>query len=100
MHNGTGYVIVKAELIQFEALLQMSYTPQKRYRIIITFGNKRVYFDPIDGKTSSSRTVEGVCAVLSERSEISNKEKILSDFMVEAIRLLDRMAMDGVKYHK
>ena len=60
------------------------------------------YFDPLNGHTSSSTTIEGVLNVLEQRDDILNKAEIFQSFVQEASNLLDRMVigfeMASLKY--
>ncbi len=84
MRSGTGYVIVKAKQILFTAELGVKIVPQQTYRIAIKFGNKTIYFDPINGRTPSSNSMEGVLNILEQREDIANKTDILQLFVLEA----------------
>ena len=99
MRSGTGYVIVAAEQIFFVAQVETTIIPKITYRITVKFGNKNIYFDPLNGRTSSSTTIEGVLNVLEQRDDILNKADIIQSFVQEASNLLDRMVKDSVLYH-
>ena len=61
-------------------------------------GNKRyktIYFDPLNGKTFSSRTKEGVLEILNKRNDIANLDGVISDFLDRADELLRQMEEDG-----
>ena len=59
------------------------------------FGGKTVYFDPLNGKTSSSRTKAGVLAILNKRNDISNQSGVISDFLDRAEEVIRQMREDG-----
>lgn len=95
MHNGLGYVVVAARPILFQAQVGTLIVPKSIYQVTVTFGNKTVYFDPKDGKSTSSRTLAGVIKVLRERNDIENTEFVIEDLTNQAKQLVERMASDG-----
>ena len=95
MHKGNGYVAVSAVPTQFVAKIETVIVPKVIYRIDITFGNKTVYFDPKDGKSSSSRTLDGVLGILHSRSDIEDKENVIEAFKKKASSLIQQMERDG-----
>lgn len=96
MHNGkNGYVVTAATRIFFEAEVQQIIKPHKEYKIIVRFGLKSIYFDPLGGKSESSRTLHGVLKVLNTRQDIANADGVISDFLDRAQELLQRMKEDG-----
>ncbi|WP_288612676.1 hypothetical protein [uncultured Bacteroides sp.] len=96
MHSGCGFVVIAAKPLLFQASIDTVVVPREIYRITINFGNKTVYFDPLRGRTSSSRTIAGVIALLQRRIDIENLEGIVSGFKAAAADLLQRMSDDGV----
>jgi hypothetical protein len=95
MHQGNGYVVVSALPALFKAHIETVIVPKSIYQINITFGNKTIYFDPKDGKSPSSKTMEGVIEVLSARKDIEDREIVIKDFERQAGILLQRMKQDG-----
>lgn len=61
----------------------------------MAFGNKTVYFDPKDGKSASSKTIEGVLKLLGNRKDIEDRDLVMADFKKQALRLLKRVEDDG-----
>ncbi len=96
MHAGNGYVVVTANRTLFEATFQTIVVPKSTYQVTVTFGNKTIYFDPKDGKSPSSRTIEGVSRVIAERDDILNKDGVLDRFRVDAKALVALMVRDGL----
>ena len=97
MHGGkNGYVVVFAQRTLFEATFETFVIPKSAYQVRVTFGNKTIYFDPKDGKSPSSRTIEGVSRVIAERDDILNKEGVLDQFRVDAKALVALMVRDGL----
>lgn len=95
MHNGNGFVVVSATPVLFKAAVETITVSKSIYQVVITFGNKTVYFDPKDGKSASSMTVDGVVKLLSERRDIDNRDEVIADFRRQAKALLRRMDADG-----
>lgn len=98
MHKANGYVVVSACPIFFKAQIETTIVLKAIYQVTIIFGNKKIYFDPKDGKSSQSRTVEGVLSVLSCRKDIENKDDVIQDFLQQAESLIRRMEQDGYIY--
>lgn len=63
MHKAKGYVVVAATPVQFMATVESIIVPKALYKVTVTFGNKTVYFDPKDGKSAMSKTIDGVLAL-------------------------------------
>ena len=59
MHKANGYVVVAATPVLFPAQVETVIIPKSLYQVTVTFGNKKVFFDPKDGKSAMSRTIEG-----------------------------------------
>jgi hypothetical protein len=94
MHSANGYVVVSAKPALFKAHIETVVLPQNVYQVNVTFGNKTVYFDPKNGKSHSSRTIEGVLAILNGRGDIENQEAVIEDFKEQAEALLQEMKKD------
>ena len=95
MHNGSGYVVVKASPMLFQAQVDTLIVPKSIYQVTVTFGNKTVFFDPKDGKSASSRTLAGVIKLLREREDIENPEFVIEDLTKQAKQVVKRMQNDG-----
>ncbi len=96
MHSGNGYVIVDITIKEFPAHIVMQARPEELYVVTITFGGKVVYFDPINGRTPSSNTVEGVVKLLRGRCDLANREEVIEEFLSKARILLARMSEDNI----
>ena len=83
MHNAKGYVVVAATPVLF-----------------VTFGNKKIFFDPKDGKSAMSRTIDGVLEILKGRKDIRHQESVINDYLNQAQALVRRMESDGFIYTK
>lgn len=72
-----GYIIQKIEPVKFKAKIEtqiIGHTCQ----VIVTFGNKKLYYNPVSGKSVHSRTSEGFLNLLQSRNDIENKEEVLT----------------------
>ena len=98
MHKANGYVVVDATPVQFPAKVESIIVPKALYKVTVTFGNKTVYFDPKDGKSPMSKTIDGVLAILKERRDIRNLKGVIDDFNRQAQALVRRFEMDGFIY--
>lgn len=94
MHRREGYVIVSAKPTQFVALVDMLVIRGERYQVTVRFGNKTVYFDPMDGSSVTSRTLEGAVRVLNARDDIQDKESVVELFIKQSLQLLTIMNED------
>ncbi|MBF0575741.1 hypothetical protein IR022_09825, partial [Dysgonomonas sp. GY617] len=68
------------------------------YQVKISFGNKTIYFDPKDGKSPSSRTIDGVIRALAIRKDIDDLENLILEFGVLAKEVIRRMKSDGYDF--
>ena len=94
MHKSNGYVVVSAIPVLFKAHVETVIIPPHTYQVHVTFGNKTVYFDPKNGKSPSSKTVDGVLNVLTERKDIDNQESVIANFKKQAFSLIEQMEKD------
>lgn len=90
-----GYVVVSAQPVLFEAVIETILVPKTIYQVCISFGNKTVYFDPKGGDSPSSRTIEGVVKELKRRKDLEDKEKVIEEFIRQEKALIRRMEQDG-----
>lgn len=95
MHRKNGYVVTSAVRVLFDATVESFIVTGKIYRVIVHFGGKTVYFDPLNGKTPSSRTKAGVLAILNKRNDIADQSGVISDFLDRADEIIRRMREDG-----
>ncbi len=72
--------------------------PKTLYQVTVTFGNKKIFFDPKDGKSAMSRTIDGVLEILKGRKDIKYKEGVITDYLNQARALVRRMEYDGFIY--
>lgn len=90
-----GYVVISAEPHQFQAVLEVIYTPKVLYQINVKFGNKTVKLDLLDGNGVKERTVAGVRSVLERRFDIKDITQVVEDFNVAASELVRNFRRDG-----
>lgn len=96
MHGGKkGFVVVAVTPILFKARIETTIVPKVIYQVCISFGNKTIYFDPKDGRSLTSRTLEGVLGILNAREDIEDKEQVIEDFKAQAAIMLRRFEADG-----
>lgn len=100
MHKANGYVVVSATPALFRVQVETIIVPKSLYQVIVTFQNryKTFYFDPKDGKSPQSRTIDGLLFILNERKDIENKEGVIRDYLRQAEALVRRMEIDGLIY--
>lgn len=95
MHNSKGYVVISAKPVQFKANIETTIVRNAVYQVTITFGNKKVYFDPKDGKSPSSKTIEGVIDLLRSRTDIEELSHVVEEFKKQASVVIKTMKKDG-----
>ncbi len=95
MHRGNGYVVVAATPARFKAEIQPVIVRKSIYQVCVSFGNKTIYYDPKDGRSPSSQTLEGTLKVIKERQDIEDIEHVVEQFIKKAKELNDRMEKDG-----
>lgn len=98
MHNQNGYVVVSATPVKFKGQLK-TITSKGIYQVTITFGNKTIYFDLVDGKSSSSKTIEGVVEILRKRQDIADLDSVIEEFKTQANELIAKMQKDGYDFN-
>lgn len=95
MHHRSGYVVVAAELMLFPAQVETLIISKAVYQVTVRFGNKTIFFDPLEGRSASSRTLTGVVKLLRERDDMETPESVIEDFSRQATELVERMVHDG-----
>ena len=95
MTNRNGYVIISAKRVEFEASVKMFVKPYEFYRVTVSFGNKVLYFDPNNGKSRFSNTIDGVVQVIRKREDVENKEEVIQLFIQRSKELLAKMEEDS-----
>lgn len=100
MHNSKGFVVISATPVQFDATFETIVVRNALYQITISFGNKIIYFDPKDGKSPSSKSIDGVLSLLASRADIKDLPMVLDRFKDEARSVLKIMEADGYYVNK
>ena len=95
MHHGNGYVVISAVPVLFEAKVEIVIVTKSIYQVNVSFGNKVIYFDPISGRSPSSKTMDRVLSIINDRTDIKDKDDVISNFRTQASKLLQRMEKDG-----
>lgn len=95
MKNKKGYVVKSASPVLFEAEIDQCIIPKAVYKVSVKFGNKTIFFDPLDGKSDSSRTLQGALKALEVREDIANKELVITDFKEKGLETIRQMEADG-----
>ena len=98
MHKAKGYVVVAATPVLFPARVETVIVPKTLYQVTVTFGNKTLFFDPKDGRSTMSRTIGGVLSILRQRKDIENRDGVIADYLRQAHALVRRMETDGYIY--
>lgn len=96
MLNQKGYVVVSATPILFKAVIKTIIKPMVLYQVNIEFGNKVIFFDPVNGGSPYSKTKEGVIKVLQGRSDIDELASAVDEFSTQADYLIKVMQNDGL----
>jgi len=94
MHHGGGYVVVSAQPKQFKAHVEREIKLNSVYKLKLTFGNKTIYFDPLHGKSHSSRTLEGALQILASRVDIEDLDSVIARFKILGQELIEQMDRD------
>lgn len=95
MRNKKGYVVKSASPVLFEAKIDQCIISKVVYKVSAKFGNKTIFFDPLDGKSDSSRTLQGALKALEARDDIANKELVITDFKERGLEIICQMNADG-----
>ena len=79
-------------------LYSVELKPMHKANGYVVVGNKKIFFDPKDGKSVMSRTIDGVLEILKGRKDIKYKEGVITDYLNQARALVRRMESDGFIY--
>lgn len=93
MKDKDGYVVIEAEPTQFKASVTTTYIKNTIYLVEVKFGNKKIRFDPFDGRKESIKNLAACRAVLEKRVDIKNIVQVVEDFECAAkniLRLLEK----------
>lgn len=95
MQNGKGYIVVSADPFLFEAKIKECVIPKAIYKLSAEFGNKKIFFDPLEGSTPSSKTLDGALKALACRNDIKDKELVIVNFKEKGLAIIRKMKADG-----
>lgn len=95
MANKDGYVVIEATPVQFRATIETTYIPKAIYHIDVKFGNKKIQFDPKDGRKDSVRKLDLCRRVLETRVDVKNLPQVMEDFDEAVSNLLRKYENDG-----
>ena len=98
MNNKNGYVVIEATPVQFKATIETTYIPKCLYHIDVKFGNKKIQFDPKDGRKPSVKKLELCRRVLETRVDVRNLPQVMEDFDIATIDLIRKYEQDGFIY--
>lgn len=96
MKNGkAGYVVISAEPHLFKAKIETVLVKNALYKVEVSFGNKTIVYDPMDGIKYNVKTIKGVTSVLESRKDIENLPEVIEKFERAANMLLMIFEQDG-----
>ena len=98
MKERDGYVVVEAIPVQFKATIETTYVPKAIYHIDVKFGNKKIQFDPKDGRKESVKKLDLCRRVLETRIDVKNLPEVMDDFDEAVRNLLRKYENDGFIY--
>lgn len=93
MDGKHGYVVIAATPVQFKATVTTTYIKNTIYVVEVKFGNKKIRFDPFNGKKDSVKDLAACREVLEKRIDIVNVVQVVEDFEKAAyniVKLLER----------
>ena len=98
MNEKDGYVVIEATPVQFHAEVATTYIPKAIYRICVRFGNKKIQFDPKDGRKDTVKNLVKCRRLLETRVDLKNLNEVVEDFDEASRNLLKRYKSDGFLY--
>lgn len=90
-----NYIVDKVNPYKFKAKVETQIVSKCFYQTIITFGNEKIYYNPFDGKSEFSRTLEGVIGLLEAREDLLNKEEAINAVKRSARTVNQYLEADG-----
>ena len=94
MNGKNGYVVVSATPVLQKVKIETVTNPKGVYQVVLHFGYKTIYFDPCEGKTNSSKTIQGVIDELRKRNDIADIDNVIEQFKVKAENIINIMQKD------
>lgn len=99
MLRSNGYVVMTAVPSKFCAEIVNEIIPKVSYKVIVQFGNRKFYYDPMHGGSSASRTMNGVIESLKARPDLANIDLVIEDFTKHAKHLQETAALHGFIFY-
>lgn len=93
--KNNSYIIDKAIPYKFKAKVETQIISKCFYQTIVSFGNEKIYYNPFDGKSEFSRTLEGVIGLLDAREDLLNKEETINAVKRSARTVNQYLEADG-----
>ena len=98
MKDKDGYLVIEATPVQFRAVIETTYVPKAIYHIDVKFGNKKLQFDPKDGRKESVKRLDLCRRVLETRVDVRDLPQVMEDFDIAVRNLLRKYENDGFIY--
>ena len=95
MNYKNGFVVQKAEVAQFPAKIRTNILAKINYQIVIEFGNRKIVYNPFDGRAEKYTKLENVIAYLSSCPDLKDSEELIVKLKKAASIMLNKMANDG-----
>lgn len=95
MKSKQGYIVIEAEPYQFKATIKTNYIPKILYQVEVCFGQRKIVFDPLDGRKSCRNSIKGVAEQLSKRFDIMDLQSVIAEFEIQANNLINNFIKDG-----
>lgn len=96
MRSGRGFIAVSASPVQYITYVEKFHVPKAVYQVVATFGNQRIVYDPVDGKTQSTTNLNRVVKYLDSRHDIYEKENVITKFRQLARELYASIRKEGL----
>lgn len=87
MPNYRGYIVETISLVKHKAKVYTDIS-KKECQAILAYGNKKIYYNPLKGKSPFSSTSEGALSLVNGFGCIANKSEAIKEFK-KAINAVD-----------
>lgn len=98
MQRKDGYVVTEMTPVKFKATISTTYVRNYAYIIDVSFGNKKMKFDPYRGKKKEVSDINAFEDALRRRVDIKDLDDVIAEFDDSARRLLELMESDRITY--
>lgn len=92
-----GYIAIEATPVQFKATVTTQYIRGIKYQVEVTFGNKKIRFDPFRGEKETTKSLNACRAVLEKRCDVRDIMDVVEDFNTAANSILSLLKKDMVE---